>query len=251
MEKWFYPVIVFANIPLDFIAILIFLAVAVPLLGRYRIQQLLSVPTTTSRQRFRLYGSTILSQWLAVAVILWRCRAHNVALGELGVGNPQPTLTGVVTLVLAGLLLLNQLLSIRELGKHPERLTGAMHQVAMRIFPHSGPERVAFFPVVVTVSICEEVIYRGFVQRAFQDASGGRVLVGVLASAVFFGSAHLYQGKQGVAATGLMGLIFSGVRAWTRSLLPCVVAHFVTDITVGLLAPAKLAALKTSEALLE
>lgn len=122
-----------------------------------------------------------------------------------------------------------------------------MPQVAMRIFPQSGLERMAFLPVVATVSICEEVIYRGFVQWAFEHASGGRVWVGVVTSAFFFGFAHLYQGKQGVGATGVMGLIFSVVRAWTRSLVPCVVAHFVTDITVGLLAPARLAALRASE----
>lgn len=174
-----------------------------------------------------------------------------MAAGDLGIGDPHPTLTSVVTAVAAGLLLLNQLLSIRELGRHPERARGAMLQVAMRIFPQNVLERAAFFPVVATVSICEEVIYRGFVQEAFQHALAGRVWVGVVTSALFFGLAHLYQGGHGVAATGLMGLVFSGVKAWTRSLLPCVVAHFVTDITIGLLAPARLRGLRAAEPLLE
>jgi membrane protease YdiL (CAAX protease family) len=32
-------------------------------------------------------------------------------------------------------------------------------------------------------------------------------------------------------------LLFSGIRAWTGSLLPTIAAHFVADLSIGLLAP--------------
>jgi uncharacterized protein len=95
---------------------------------------------------------------------------------------------------------------------------------------------------VATVALCEELIYRGFVQRVFQDWSAGSVIVAVIGSAVFFAFAHLYQGRRGLISTLTIGLLFSTVRAWTGSLLPCIVAHFVADITVGLLAPGRVRA---------
>lgn len=227
--------------PWDFIIILIVLAVAVPLLGQRRIRELLKRPETTKGERMRLYISTVLSQWAAVLVILWRCREHRVSLHALGVALPFPRLAALVSVLLGGLLLANQLLGVRQIAHKPDVAGGTMAKLALRIFPQSSVERLAFFPVVATVSICEELIYRGFVQWFFQNVAGGRALVGIVGSAIFFGSAHLYQGRQGVIGTGVMGLVFSGVRAWTGGLLPCVIAHFVTDITVGLLAPSRIA----------
>jgi membrane protease YdiL (CAAX protease family) len=94
----------------------------------------------------------------------------------------------------------------------------------------------------MTVALCEELIYRGFVQRVFQDWSGDSVIIAVIGSAVFFALAHVYQGRRGLVSTFAIGIVFSTVRAWTGSLLPCVVAHFVADITVGMLAPGRLRA---------
>jgi len=88
--------------------------------------------------------------------------------------------------------------------------------------------------------MCEEFIYRGFVQRVFQDWSGGHVVAGIVGSAVFFALAHLYQGRRGISTTIVVGVLFSIVRSWTGSLFPTSIAHFVADFSVGMLAPTKL-----------
>lgn len=230
----------------DFLVVLIFLAIAVPLLGRHRVRQLLRMPQTTGRRRLRLYFSTILGQWAVVGVIAWRCSSHQVSVASLGVEISRPILTALASVALGGLLLTNQIFSIREIVKQPDRMASPMPVLAMRIFPQNRGEQMAFVAAVATVSICEEVIYRGFVQWAFQRASGGLVMVGVASSAIFFGAAHLYQGRQGMVVTGIMGFIFSAVRAWTKSLLPCVIAHFIADLSVGLLLPARLGSLGKS-----
>jgi uncharacterized protein len=84
------------------------------------------------------------------------------------------------------------------------------------------------------------VIYRGFVQRVFQDWPRGSLIVGIVGSALYFALAHLYQGRRGLISTFSVGLMFSAMRAWTGSLVPSIAAHFVADITVGLSAPAKI-----------
>jgi uncharacterized protein len=226
----------------DFALILIFFGTGVPLLGRRRIRQLMRMPETTKRDRLTLYASTVAFQWFAVAVVLWRANTHQVSFARLGLAIPSPALTVIVSIVLAALVLANQLFSLRRLTTHPAEARGILPQLALKIFPQDSVERLAFFAVVVTVAVCEELIYRGFVQRVFEDWSGGLIIAGILGSAAMFAVAHLYQGPRGLITTFVVGLLFAAIRAWTGSLLAPLIAHFVADITAGLLAPSRLQA---------
>jgi len=226
----------------DFALILLFLGVAVPVLGRRRVRQLMQMPSTTRMDRISLYASTLAFQWIAASVILWRTNVHGIRASQLGLAIPNAALAVSVTVVLAALILLNQIMGLRRLVAQPEKVQGILPQLALKLFPQDDVERLAFFALVTTVALCEELIYRGFVQRVFQDWSRGSVVASVVGSAVFFALAHLYQGRRGLISTLTIGLLFSTIRAWTGSLLPCVVAHFVADITVGMLAPGRLRA---------
>lgn len=224
----------------DFALILLFLGIALPLLGRRRVWQLMQSPSTTKLDRLSLYASTLAFQWLAAGVILWRAAAHGLRAVELGfvIGNPPLTMT--VAIALGVLVMINQLISLRRIVARPAEAQGLLPQLALKLFPQDDVERLAFLALVVTVALCEELIYRGFVQRVLQDWTRGAVLAGVVGSAIYFAIAHLYQGRRGLASTFFVGLIFAGVRAWTGSLLPSISAHFVADITVGMLAPGRI-----------
>jgi uncharacterized protein len=224
----------------DFALILIFFATTVPLLGRHRIRQLTAMPETTKRDRLTLYASTVTFQWIATALVLWRTNAHGIPAAGLGVAIPSPVFTAVVAIVLSVLVLVNQLVSLRRLGEHPAEARGILPQLARKVFPQDSAERLVFLAVVVTVAVCEELIFRGFAQRVFQDWSGGLTFVGIFGSAALFAIAHLYQGRRGIFATFVVGLIFSAVRAWTGSLVAPLVAHFIADITAGFMAPSRL-----------
>jgi membrane protease YdiL (CAAX protease family) len=226
----------------DFALILLFLGIAVPLLGRRRVRQLMQIPSTTKMDRLSLYASTLAFQWVAAGVILWRSSAHEIRTSQLGLAMTNPALTVTISVVLSALILLNQIMGLRRLVARPDKIQGILPQLALKLFPQDDVERLAFFALVATVAVCEELIYRGFVQRVFQDWSRDSVVVSVVGSAVFFALAHLYQGRRGLISTLTIGLLFSTIRAWTGSLLPCVVAHFVADITVGMLAPGRLRA---------
>jgi uncharacterized protein len=226
----------------DFALILLFLGVAVPLLGRRRIRKLLQAPQTTKTDRLVLYASTIVFQWLAVALILWRTHVHAITPARLGLAIPHVASTLVATLLLAALILANQLVSLRRLSTHPAEIRGILPQLAMKVFPQDSTERLAFSALVATVAVCEELIYRGFAQRVFQDWSGGLLVAAIFGSAAMFALAHLYQGLRGVLATFVVGLLFSVVRALTGSLLPAMIAHFVADLTAGFLTPSRLRA---------
>ena len=231
----------------DFALILLVLGIAVPLLGRRRVGQLMRTPSTTKMDRLSLYATTLAFQWIAAGVILWRAVAHGLRAAKLGLAIGSPALTVTITIVLTALVLLNQLFSLRRLVSNPAEVQGLLPQLALKLFPQDDVERLAFFALVVTVAICEELIYRGFVQRVFQDWSQDSVIVGVLGSAIYFAVAHLYQGRRGLASTFVAGLILAGARAWTGSLVPPITAHFVADITVGILAPGKILAAMSKE----
>jgi membrane protease YdiL (CAAX protease family) len=223
----------------DFALILLFLGIAVPLLGRRRVRQLMQMHSTTKMDRLSLYASTLAFQWIAAGVVLWRTSAHEIRTSQLGLATPNLTLTVTVSVVLSALILLNQIMGLRRLIAQPEKIQGILPQLALKLFPQDNVERLAFFALVATVALCEELIYRGFVQRVFQDWSRGSVVLAVIGSAAFFALAHLYQGRRGLVSTLTIGVIFSTIRAWTGSFLPCVMAHFVADITVGMLAPTR------------
>lgn len=226
----------------DYALILIFFAVAVPLLGRRRIRQLLEAPGFSSLDRLRLYASTVAFQWIVAAIVLWRIFAHRVSPASLGLALPRPSLALASGAALSILLLLNQIIALKKLASHPDAARGVLPRIAAKIFPRTSGERCAYCAVVATVAVCEEWVFRGFIQDVLEDWSGGLVIAGILGSAVLFGLAHLYQGRRGVASTGALGLIFSLVRTWTGSLFPTMAAHFAADLAVGLMASGRLAA---------
>jgi uncharacterized protein len=221
----------------DFAAILIFLGVAVPLLGRRRVRQLIALPSTTKEQRLALYASTIAFQWMASGIILWRTTAHGIRAAQLGLGIPRPVLALSLAVTLTGLILLNQIVGLKRLATQPAAAQGLVPQLVQKLFPQDDVERLAFFALVMTVAVCEEFIYRGFVQRLFQDFWGGSPYFAVVGSAFFFALAHLYQGRRGLTSTFTVGILFSAATAMTLSLIPSVLAHFVADFTAGTLAP--------------
>jgi uncharacterized protein len=226
----------------DFVLILIFLGTAVPWLGRRRIRHLMQASETTKMDRLALYASTIAFQWLAAGVILWRTAVHHILPAQLGVALPNAALIVTISLLLSAFLLAIQLLTLRNLASSADEIRGTLPQLALNIFPQDDVERLAFFALVATVAFCEELIYRGFVQRVLEDWSGALVLVGVLGSAAFFAVAHLYQGRRGLAVTFVLGAIFSVIRVWTGSLVPSLAAHFAVDLVIGLRAPGYLRA---------
>jgi uncharacterized protein len=225
----------------DFALILFILAIIVPALGRRRVRVLLELRDTSKSDRLSLYASTVALQWLFAAVILWRASRHAIRPGQLGLGfSATPTII-TTAVVLGSAVFALQLISLRRLKSDPGALTGETIQIALKVFPRDGMERVCFTVLVCTVAICEELIYRGFVQYVFKTWSGS-LSVGIVGSSLLFSVAHLYQGKRGLVSTFGVGVLFAGVRAWTGSLVPTVVAHFVADLTIGLLAPRRILA---------
>lgn len=220
----------------DYILILALLVVAVPWRSLGRIQELLVGPELTSSQRILLYVSTIAFQWATVGIILWRCLAHDLSLAVLGVALPHPIRSLAAAAGLSIVLVFNQVYAIRRVAGLPRESRGIVPELAEKLLPRASSEAWVGLLLVLTVALCEEFIYRGFVEAVFAAFFSGSALAGALISAAFFSSAHIYQGRKGLITTFAVGLIFSAARIWTGSLLPSIIIHFAVDLSIALAA---------------
>lgn len=224
-----------AKMPWDYIAILVALAIVVPWRSSVRIQTLLDSETLLPGERVALYISTIIFQWGISAIILWRALAHGLTSTQLGLDVPNLKRALLIAIVLSSVLITNQVFGVKRLAGMPPTNRGLIARLAGRLLPRTRSEMIVGVALVGTVGVCEEFIYRGFIQTIFQNALAS-VIAGSVISAVFFAVAHIYQGRRGLVTTFIVGLIFSGVRLWTNSLMPSMIVHFFVDLSAAIAA---------------
>lgn len=82
--------------------------------------------------------------------------------------------------------------------------------------------------LVVVVAIAEETIFRGYLILRFGALLRNKVWA-VLLATVVFAIGHGYEGTAGVATVYTMGLVFSVVYLWRKSLVAPMVMHFMQD----------------------
>lgn len=223
--------------PWDFLLILLFLAVVVPLRGRVRMKRLLALPQVSSLERLAMYATTIAVQWALAALVVWRAMDRGFNLSDLAIAVPDARDTLVVTVALVALIGAVQFFALRRLATVPAEQRGFTAVLARKLLPQNTVEALAFFALAVTVGVCEEVVYRAFAFTALEHIAGGATYVGLVGSAVLFSVAHLYQGRRGMISTFLAGLLFGIARITTGSIAPAIVAHTLADLVAGLVAP--------------
>ncbi len=103
------------------------------------------------------------------------------------------------------------------------------------MLPHRGIELTLWIALSVTAGICEETIFRGYLQRQFMALSKSAP-AGILLSAAAFGAAHAYQGFRMVILIGLYGAMFGILAHWRGTVRPGIIAHAWNDSLNGVLA---------------
>jgi uncharacterized protein len=91
-----------------------------------------------------------------------------------------------------------------------------------------------FFWILLSVSagICEEIVFRGYLQRQFQVATRS-IAAAVIIQGVCFGLVHVYQGWKHVIVIVALGILYGALVAWRRNLRASMVAHAWSDIYEG------------------
>jgi membrane protease YdiL (CAAX protease family) len=188
-------------------------------------------PLTRGYGRAAGYVVVMGFEWLLVAFIWWGLRLKNLRLGDLVGGSWQQAKHVLRDLGIAGVFLIAANLILGILGY---LLKAGPNQALREVFPRGNTEIAVYLLLTLTAGICEEIIFRGYLQRQFaalaRSAAGGLVLQGIV-----FGVAHGYQGAKFMLIISVFGCTFGLLAAWRRSLRPGMLAHFLQDAVLGLL----------------
>ncbi|MEX1010681.1 MAG: type II CAAX endopeptidase family protein [Balneolaceae bacterium] len=124
---------------------------------------------------------------------------------------------------------LNQQLPLPDLFSD---LQEAQYEMIEDFLSQDGAIWIALFHVALVPAICEEVMFRGYLQRAFEKSWGA--WPAIVVSGLLFGLYHLQLGN--LLPLALLGLLLALVTWLSGSLYPAIVAHFVNNGAAVLLA---------------
>jgi uncharacterized protein len=180
-----------------------------------------------------MYLLVILTEWLTVALIRLGLRRRGLGLSDLVGGTwvrPVHILRdlglGIAFFIIVGVLLLQGLTYLLKIDT-PESLREMM--------PQTWFEMVLWVLMSLTAGFCEEVIFRGFLQRQFAALTRS-IIGGILLQAIVFGLSHGYQGWKLMLLISIYGMCFGLLAQWRRSLRPGMFAHALEDALGGLAA---------------
>jgi len=186
--------------------------------------------TAVNPHRVRSYVLTIFFEWLLFVFVVVGVRRSGASvllvLGDHWHSARQVLrdigIAAAFWLVSAGILfILGRLLRVAALARNMDF-----------ILPHGGAELTLWIALSVTAGICEETIFRGYLQRQF-IALTKSAPAGILLSAAAFGVAHVYQGFRMVILIGVFGAMFGILAYWRGSVRPGMIVHAWQDSLGG------------------
>jgi membrane protease YdiL (CAAX protease family) len=214
-------------------ALLAFLAVGVPLLGRRDMRALRrALDRGEARARLQAYERAILFQWGCTLLLATVWILAGRGLADLGL-VPR---FGSWNLFFAGLALAATAVFVMQVAR-ATRDAGQLREVRDQlgsigiVAPHTDRELSRFGWLSLTAGICEEFLYRGLLMTLLAAAFG--MWPAILISSLVFGLGHAYQGPLGVLRTGFVGLVLALVVALTGSLFVAMIAHVAIDLAQG------------------
>jgi membrane protease YdiL (CAAX protease family) len=179
-----------------------------------------------------MYSQTIFFEWFLFALVIVGLRLGgsplSTVLGERWRSVPEVLRDIGIAMVFAFVSMMivttiGQVLGADGSGRRIQYL-----------LPQGGLEMTLWMTVSISAGICEEAVFRGYLQKQFM-ALANNAPIGILLSAVAFGLAHAYQGWQWVILIGLEGVMLGSLAHWRRSLRPGMIAHASKDAFAPLL----------------
>jgi CAAX protease family protein len=184
------------------------------------------------------YSLTIAYEWALAGLAVWGIRMRKVPLRQL-LGERRPGVRAwLVDLGIALGYWAVALILLALLGNALMRISGShidpqkIGDVTQKLAPITGGEMVLFLVLSVSAGICEELVFRGYLQQQFARM-GRRVWVGIALSALVFGGAHGYEGVAGMLLISAYGAMFGVLALLRRGLRTGMIAHAWHDSISG------------------
>ena len=181
------------------------------------------------------YGITMAVEWLMVAFIALGARWQGASLQTLTGGNSPNWRSIARDLGLAAAFLIAANIVLGIVGLILQRFIHTTPKTDIRsLLPHTGLEIAVWMLLALTAGICEELIFRGYLQRQFTSWTGNAA-AGIALQGIVFGVAHAYQGPKQILIIAVYGCMFGFLAWWRKSLRPGMAAHFFQDGLGGLM----------------
>ncbi len=179
--------------------------------------------TVPSGQAVPGYISVVVFEWLLVLYVRMGVHKRGVRLRDL-VGGRWTTPKAMIKDIALGAALW-----AGWIGLMNPHLLGGGTNAAQGLLPRGILESLVWIPVALSAGFCEEIAFRGYLQKQFQAITGSARWA-VLFQAIVFGIGHLYEGVGAVGRIMLFGLLFGLLALWRKSLRPGMIAHAWSDI---------------------
>jgi uncharacterized protein len=96
------------------------------------------------------------------------------------------------------------------------------------LLPQSSREMFLWIALSMVAGICEEAIYRGYLQRQLV-ALTHNVAAGIVIAGAAFGAVHAYQGWSRALVIGVSAILFGVLAEWRGTVRPGMFAHSLQD----------------------
>jgi membrane protease YdiL (CAAX protease family) len=183
--------------------------------------------------RIGMYGRTMIYEWLLFGFVLLGVKLHGTPLLAV-LGERWSSIRQVFRDIwIAVVFLVVSIFITSLLGGHVHG--GGPDPTVQFLLPHGGLELTVWMALSLTAGICEETLFRGYLQKQFMALTKNAPL-GILLSAAMFGTAHAYQGFAKAVQIGVLGAMYGIFTHWRRSVRPGMIAHTLQDVLGGLFA---------------
>jgi uncharacterized protein len=181
--------------------------------------------------RLSLYEHTIFFQWMVFVLVVAGVWLHGTSLYSVLGARWRSLRQLIIDLGVGFLLLMASIMVPAIFGPHSQ---SADDLATKFLLPRSPVEIAGWIALSLTAGLCEEVLFRGYLQQQFTTLTNNAAF-GILLSAALFGVAHGYQGLTKAMLIGFTGAILGAAAYWRKSTRPGMFAHAAQDLLGGLM----------------
>ena len=178
------------------------------------------------------YGVVIVFEWAVVAFIWVGLRRRSLRIIDLVGGTWTRPIYVLRDLLIAVAFLIVAAVVLNGLDYF---IKTTPNQAILNLLPRGPIEIILFLATSMTAGFCEELIYRGYLQRQF-TALTHNVLGGIVLQAIVFALNHSYQGWRYVVLIVVLATMLGLLARWRKSLRPGMIAHALQDGVSGIVA---------------
>lgn len=209
--------------------VLLLLLAAVAVVGYFSIHR---QSANHNPHRLLFYMTTMAWEWLVFGYIYWGLRRRGKSFRNIAGERWKGASSFFLDIAIAFGFWIAALV-ILSLVARAVHATG-MAEAARILAPQNYLESIFWVALSVTAGICEETIFRGYLQRQLV-AWTRNAPAGVILSALLFGAGHIYQGTKATVVIGVYGLLFGILAEARQNLRPGMMVHAWHDAITGLL----------------